>query len=75
MSIEHNMKLVQGLRRMGIMASEVPQLEALIAEGKKPAEIADIMICDVSVVEAFQPKPNKAGLAPAPVVIPDAKRK
>jgi DNA-binding NarL/FixJ family response regulator len=55
MSIEDNMKIASGLRRMGIMSHEVPQVEAMLAEGKSVKEIADALACDESVIEGFRP--------------------
>jgi hypothetical protein len=65
MSIEDNMKIVSGLRRMGVMGSEVPQVEAMLAEGKTVKEVADHFACDESVIEAFATVPAKAPVTSA----------
>lgn len=77
MAIEDNMKIASGLRRMGIMAGEVAELEEMIMAGKSNKEIADRFACDESVPEAFRPakgkaaEPAKPGAKPASRFVDD----
>lgn len=61
MTIEDNMKIATGMRRMGVMGHEVAKVEELLAEGKTVKEVADIMLCDESVIESFATEAKAEG--------------